>query len=82
MLSSDLTSEAQAHQAADGVGIVGIMALKEHQFGNGTFNGLVVAADDSGFLKMVAAVVSAHLYGSLHTLTDIDNDLSVACSFF
>ena len=58
------------------------MALKEHQFGNGTLYGLVVAADDACFLKMIATVVAAHLYSSLHALTDIDDDLAVTCTFF
>ena len=38
-------------------------------FGNGTLGYLViVVADDTSFLKMVACVVTAHLYCALHTL--------------
>ena len=81
-LSCNLASEALGHKATDGVGIVGVVTLEEHQFGDGTLDGLVVAADDTCLLQMVARVVTAHLYRPLHTLADIDNHLAVSRTFF
>ena len=81
-LSRDFAAEALDHEAADGVGIVGVVALKEHQFGDGTLYGLVVAADDACLLQMVARVVTAHLDGSLHALADVDDHLAITRTFF
>ena len=82
VLSRDFAAEALDHEAADGVGIVGVVALEEHQFGDGTLYGLIVAADDACLLQMIARVVTAHLDGSLHTLADVDDHLAVARTFF
>ena len=82
VLSRDFASEALDHEAADGVGIVGVVALKEHQFGDGTLYGLVVATDDACLLQMIARVVTAHLDGTLHALADVDDHFAVARTFF
>ena len=54
------------------------MTLKEHQLGDGALDSAVVAADDTGFLKVVTCVVAGHLNGSLHTLANIDDYFTVA----
>ena len=82
VLSGDFAAEALGHEAADGVGIVGVVALEEHQFGDGTLYGLVVAADDACLLQMVARVVTAHLDGTLHALADVDDHLAITRTFF
>ncbi len=82
VLSCDFAAEALGHEAADGFGIVGVVALEEHQFGDGTLYGLVVAADDACLLQMIARVVTAHLDGSLHALADVDDHFAVARTFF
>ena len=70
------------HETAHGVGGFGVVALEEHQFGDGTLYGLVVAADDACLLQVVARVVTAHLDGALHALADVDNHLAVTRTFF
>ena len=57
------------------------MALQEHELGDGTLDGLVVAADDACLLQMIAAAVTAHLDSALHALADVDDDLAVLRSF-
>lgn len=80
-MGGDLTAEALGHQVAHGVGIVGIMALEEHQLGDGRLYRHVLAADDARLLQMIATVVTAHLDGALQTLTDVDDHLAVARTF-
>ena len=82
MLSSNLASETLDHEATDGIRIVGIVTLKEHQFGNGTLNSLIVTTNDTSFLKMVSTVVTRHLDSTLHALTDIDDHLTITRTFF
>ena len=62
---------------ANGLRVIFVVRLEEHQFGDGRLDGLVLAADDARLLQMVAAVVTAHLHGALHTLGDVDDHLAV-----
>ena len=81
VLYGDFAPQALRHQMAHGLRVVFVMALEKHQFGDGGLDGLILAADDTGFLKMVSAVVAAHLNGTLHTLADVDDHLAVFCTF-
>ena len=76
-LYGHLAADALLHQAAHGVGRVGVVALEEHELGDGALDGHVAAADDAGLLEMVAAVVARHLDGALQTLADVDDHLAV-----
>ena len=62
---------------AHGLGVVGIVALEEHELGDGALNGGVAAADDACFLQMIAAIVAAHLNGALQALRNIHNHLTI-----
>lgn len=62
---------------ADGLWVVGVVALEEHELRDGTLYRGVAAADDTSLLQMVTAVVTPHLHGTLHTLTDVDNHLAI-----
>ena len=76
-LYGHLAADALLHQATHGVGRVGVVALEEHELGDGALDGHVAAADDAGLLEMVAAVVARHLDGALQTLADVDDHLAV-----
>ena len=42
-----------------------MVALEEHEFGDGALYRHVLAADDASLLEMMATIVSAHLDSSL-----------------
>ena len=69
--------QALLHQLAHGLRVVFVVALQEHQFGDGTLYGHVAPTDDTSLLQVIAAVVARHLDRSLQALTDIDDHLAV-----
>ena len=69
--------QALLHQLAHGLRVVFVVALQEHQFGDGTLYGHVAPTDDTSLLQMIAAVVARHLDRSLQALADIDDHLAV-----
>lgn len=75
----DFSAQGSVHITADNV-VVGEVGLKEHQFGDSTFYGTVVSADDSGFLELVSGVVASHLYAAGNALADVDDgDAAAYC---
>lgn len=50
------------------------VAQEKHQFGDGTFGGAVVAADDAGLEQLEAGFVTAHFHGAALALGDVDDD--------
>ena len=68
----DLARKALLHEAAYVCGIL-VARLQKHQFGQGSLDGGVVAADHSCVLEMESRVVAAHLDLSAHTLADVDH---------
>ena len=75
-----LSSYTLLHVFANRFRIVGVVCLQEHQFGNCCFNGGIATADNTSLLQMVSVVVAAHLNGTLHTLTDVHDYLTIAGS--
>ena len=50
------------------------MPQEEHQLGDGTFGGAVIAADDACLKQLEAGFVAAHLYRTAGALGDVDDD--------
>lgn len=50
------------------------MSQEEHEFGDGTFGGTVIAADDTCLEKLQTGFVTSHLNGATLALGDVDDD--------
>ena len=80
-LKADFSTNAAVHQLAYLFWVV-VVRLQEHQLGDGTLYGRVVATDHASLLQLEARIVAVHLYAALQTLADVDDDLAIARTFF
>ena len=69
----DFSCQVGIHAVAD-FGLVQSMPQEEHEFGDGTFGGTVIAADDTCLEKLEAGFVSSHLDCAGLALGDVDYD--------
>lgn len=58
------------------------MPQEEHEFGDGTFGGTVIAADDTCLEKLQTGFVTSHLDGATLALGDVDDDNATFAGFF
>lgn len=63
-------------------GLVQSMPQEEHEFGDGTFGGTVIAADDTCLEKLQTGFVTSHLDGATLALGDVDDDNATFAGFF
>ena len=63
-------------------GLVQSMPQEEHEFGDGTFGGTVIAADDACLEKLQTGFVTSHLDGATLALGDVDDDNATFAGFF
>lgn len=73
----NLPRQIRIHQLPDFV-LAESVAQEEHQFGDGTFGGTVIAADDACLKELQAGFVASHLHGAALALGDVDNDDAAA----
>ncbi len=72
-LFGDFTGYGGVHPIAD-LGRTVSVTQQKHQFGDGTFGGAVVSADDAGLQQLQSGFVAVHLYRSALALRDVDDD--------
>lgn len=66
---------------ADGVVVI-VLALQIHKLGDGSLDGGIATADHACLDELMACIVARHLDGTLHTLTDVDDNLPLGSALF
>ena len=81
LLFGDFSCQVGIHAVAD-FGLVQSVPQEEHEFGDCTFGGAVIAADDACLEKVKSGFVASHLDGAALALGDVDDDNAAFAGFF